>query len=304
LSFQRNTSPINPLDKIVEGVKKRMGNAFSGYFSSVNVTSKPVNAPLSFVKTLTGLQDAPVLRGYYFEVQNKAGTVGCFGLYDGRSVGHNTLGIGRLKLQNYSNNEVLITQRTIDMHSEEKEGYDRAIITLKNFMRSHMSFEVTGFENISMSQVARAVAGLTVKELETIVRNTLINCSSEVIISDIIARAKQMPRSVYPTQQFSSFPGAGEIFRYVAVYLFETAYDVGYETVSAEILLPSGLQNFVLYQRYRFKPIVRPEQEEAFERVRILLSQRGSSVKDKAWLLSGQMEGLRILVQRQLAPVS
>lgn len=259
------------------------------------------NVPL-FVSMLEGDPAIDRLDSLKVSVINEeGGIVAQIVLYDGRSIGVNTLLLGRLFFHDLTAEKVLVTQSYVTAHFNYKEaqnGLEQLKALLRKFLtdRNHS----VNFENEEVVlRLAKASVGLTDTEiteaLETIGTASVI---SETGVIDVL---DGLPRKLYPSQNYPSIEASTYLLRSMYQNIAALAIKMGYSSLTAYLSFPDGFQNYLLYSRVGFRPtFTQKDQRDYFTRISAAFKEnkeRGMSNKDATW-------DLRLHFDSKLIPVT
>jgi len=236
------------------------------------------------------------LDSYDVFIDAPQGQVAMFTLYDGRSIGMNTLISGRLSFEDptKAQDRVLLNQHILT----SRYGYEEAATNLKNALEKLLPENIDLNNEDILEKFSHACVGLTAPEISrTIAQET--DTSLENLFSVLHAH----PRTKYPSQEAASFPKAAGVIRALSKGITAHAEHAGYASLTGLISLPDGLQNLIMYKKFMgFSPVVTPENKDYFETIESVLSKKGLSLKDKAWELSKKLKQLLVLIQKDITP--
>lgn len=224
-------------------------------------------------------------------INNKDGQVGSITIYDGRSIGLNTIVTGRVVLQDPLGEKTLLNQHVLTSRYE----FEKESANLKEVL---VEILPTLADDINNSQVferfAKSAVGLTRSEIELAVEGKAND------IEDILQSLSNYERERYPSQDYKSFPKAAGVFKKSLKALEQLIVAKGYSSWSTVVSLPDGFQNLVLYQQYGFKPIVSDNDQGYADNFMKAIRDKtlGKNLKERAWRLSKDNEQLFVLLQK------
>ncbi len=270
---------------------------FGSVFEDARVTVQKGPSSRITIRLFEKDPDVDYLDSYDISVDTALGQVYAVTLYDGRSIGKNTLIVGRAVLQDPTVDRVILTQHVLS----SKYGYDEALKELKSVLSEILPEGMLNFdESETLDRLATHAAGLTKSDMSEAIN--AIPVDAENYEDMIIEAFRSYSRTVYPSQERLPFRGAAKIFRENASMAMRLAGEEGYSSISGLVSLPDGFQNLALYQRLGFNPIIPEGRSDYFGQVQAALTDKsaGATLKEKAWYLSQRLEQLILLVQKDI----
>ncbi|MEI8011233.1 MAG: methyltransferase domain-containing protein, partial [Candidatus Omnitrophota bacterium] len=280
---------------LVDEFSNQIEGSFKKIFYDTRVFVKHGPSSKVTINLLGKNPEVHELDSYDLSVESGRGQVGRVTVYDGRSIGVNTLVLGRMALQDPSMPRVIVTQHILT----SKYGYEKALEDLRVILDADLPQNIVRWEE-DLDAFVEAVVGLTEVQVREMIRSAVAR--GVFSKQEILNTFKAAPRTVYPSQEYGSFNGAGVIFRDAEIHMSQLAKTMDYDSLSGVVSLPDGLQNLVLYRKCGFEPVVPDVNQLSFNGVQTLLPGRErQSLKAMAWSLSRRMrEQQLILVQKNL----
>lgn len=201
-------------------------------------------------------------------------------LYDTRPAGSNTLLIGHLGIQDFSQEEIIITQSMISFNFEYYEGLEKKFRILHDALKAGLSNATHSFpleDPEFIKNIARTCAGLT--------QTDLIQCLTENFSGKILPPGEIPPlknafkekraavvreNKFFPSQlyQKKSFKAGGDILIKGLNTIISIAGRTGYKQLMLGVSMPDGFQNYLLYSQYGFKPVLTdPAVKQYYEQI-------------------------------------
>ncbi|MFH1061848.1 MAG: hypothetical protein V1747_03050 [Candidatus Omnitrophota bacterium] len=286
--------------KFVNNLQPVISKGFKPVFNSPQISIKKGPSSKVTISLLGKDANQEYLDSYDIFVNTPAGQTGKLTLYDGRSIGINTLIIGRISLETPAGQEerVIMTQHVLT----SRYGYEDAANNLKQTLKSLLVNNIQLDLDPVLEKFSNACVGLTAKEI-TIVLKQLADIDLAQEQETILAALSSYPRNKYPSQELKSFPKSAGVIKTLYKEITARAEIAGYSSLTGLISLPDGLQNMVLYKKIMgFSPIIKPEDEKYFDIVDSVLSKKDISLKEKAWELSKKLSQLLVLIRKDIAP--
>ncbi|MCK5342024.1 MAG: hypothetical protein KAR20_01400 [Candidatus Heimdallarchaeota archaeon] len=284
--------------KLVSEFSNLVNALFAETFDKSKVTVEQGPSSRVTIQLLGGNPEVDYLDSFDIFVDTQNGRVAQATIYDGRSIGKNTLVLGRIVLQDPLQDKVILTQHVLT----SRYGYDEILEQLKSVFTKILPERSFNVENqTDMDLLAQASVGLSERQIRDIVSG--MSETDEEYRQKLIDSLSSHLREVYPSQEQPSFSGAGKIFLEMAKESLRLAEEAEYDSISGLVSLPDGLQNLVLYQRYGYRPIIPKNMEKQFIQVQTVLGDKstGSSLREKSWYLSRRMNQQLFLIQKDIA---